>query len=188
VIGFSGISAIGRLFMGSVSRHVVRSAACPVLVVKGSLQRARRFVLGVDGSPSARHAVEWMSALPAPPGGRVALVSVIEPMRLPSAGLMPASIRSTLRAEAAEVAAERRARAEKELAGLASRLRRAGWPVRGRAQEGVPLDGLLNAAQKERAEVLVIGARGTGGVARMLLGSVAEGAIAHAPMSVLVVR
>jgi nucleotide-binding universal stress UspA family protein len=36
--------------------------------------------------------------------------------------------------------------------------------------------------------VLVIGARGTGGVERLLLGSVAEGAVARAPMSVLVVR
>jgi nucleotide-binding universal stress UspA family protein len=188
VIGFSGIGALGRLFMGSVSRHVVRGAACPVLVVKRSFSRARRFVLGADGSANARHAAEWMSALPAPPGGRIALVSVIEPMRLPSAGLMPASVRSTLRAEAEEVMAERRAGAEKALGRLVSRLRRAGWPVRGLVWEGVPLNSLIDAAQKERAEVLVIGARGTSGAARVLLGSVAEGAIGHAPMSVLVVR
>ena len=37
-------------------------------------------------------------------------------------------------------------------------------------------------------DVLVIGARGTGGIERLLLGSVAEGAMARAPMSVLVVR
>jgi nucleotide-binding universal stress UspA family protein len=36
--------------------------------------------------------------------------------------------------------------------------------------------------------VLVIGARGTGGVARLLLGSVAEGVMTRATMSVLVVR
>jgi len=34
----------------------------------------------------------------------------------------------------------------------------------------------------------VVGARGSGGVTRLLLGSVAEGAVNQAPMSVLVVR
>jgi len=51
-----------------------------------------------------------------------------------------------------------------------------------------PLVGLLDAAKAAQADVLVIGARGTGGVSRLLLGSVAEGALARAPISVLVVR
>jgi nucleotide-binding universal stress UspA family protein len=188
VVGFSGLGPLARLLMGSVSRHVVRDAPCSVLVVKGALPRARRFVLGVDGSDNARHAVEWMSALPAPPGGRVTLVSVLELMRMPSAGLMPASVRATLRAEARQVEAERKARAERDLARRAARLQRAGWSVRSRVREGVPLDALLDVARREGAEVLAIGARGTGGMTRLLLGSVAEGAITHAPMSVLVVR
>ena len=51
-----------------------------------------------------------------------------------------------------------------------------------------PWRDLLDAAKAGRADVLVIGARGTGGVERLLLGSVAEGAMARAPMSVLVIR
>jgi nucleotide-binding universal stress UspA family protein len=36
--------------------------------------------------------------------------------------------------------------------------------------------------------VLVLGARGVGGVERMVIGSVAEGAVTRAPVPVLIVR
>ena len=188
VVGFRGLGALGRLLMGSVSRHVVRGASSPVLVVKASISRPRTFVLGVDGSDNSRRAADWLAGLPAPPGGRVILVSVIEPLQMPSAGLLPASVRATLRAEAETLVAEQRARAERDLEQRAARLRRAGWRARGLVRQGVPLWTLLDAARNAAADVLVVGARGTGGVTRLLLGSVAEGAVNQAPMSVLVVR
>jgi nucleotide-binding universal stress UspA family protein len=188
VVGFRGLGTLGRLFMGSVSRHVVRGATCPVLVVKRALGRPRAFALGVDGSDNSRRAAEWMAALPPPPGGRVSLVAVIERMRMPSAGLLPASMRRILRAEADQLLAEQRARAERALNPLAVRLQRAGWKARGVVREGVPLQALIDTAEGEGADALVMGARGTGGVTRLLLGSVAEGAVSRAPMSVLIVR
>ena len=35
VVGSHGRGSMGRLFLGSVSEHVVRNAGCPVLVVRG---------------------------------------------------------------------------------------------------------------------------------------------------------
>ncbi len=65
---------------------------------------------------------------------------------------------------------------------------RSGWGVRSAIRWGIPLDELLTAVGDADAHVLVVGARGTGGVARMFLGSVAEGVLSRARVPVLVVR
>jgi nucleotide-binding universal stress UspA family protein len=188
VVGSGGRGLLGRILLGSVSRQVVQGATCPVLVVKGRLRQARRFTIGVDGSANSRRAALMVARLPVPAGGRVTLVSVIEPVRVPSGGLISARISGALRGEAARLAAQRRRKLERVQRLLRIRLRRAGWKVQELVRTAAPLEGLLDAAKASRADVLVIGARGTGGVARLLLGSVAEGAMGRAPMSVLVVR
>jgi nucleotide-binding universal stress UspA family protein len=46
----------------------------------------------------------------------------------------------------------------------------------------------VNAAKEWPADVIVIGSHGRAGVTRVLLGSVAEAVMRHAPCPVLVVR
>jgi nucleotide-binding universal stress UspA family protein len=53
---------------------------------------------------------------------------------------------------------------------------------------GVPLAELLRAVEDERADLLVLGARGASGLERVLLGSVSDGALKHASVSVLIVK
>ena len=55
-------------------------------------------------------------------------------------------------------------------------------------RSGVPLAELLAAVRADRADVLVLGARGAGAVTHFLLGSVAEAALKHAPVEVLIVK
>lgn len=47
---------------------------------------------------------------------------------------------------------------------------------------------LVNYADQERANLIVIGTRGRSGISKMLLGSVASGVVIYAPCPVLVVR
>jgi nucleotide-binding universal stress UspA family protein len=186
VLGSRGLGAVGRLLLGSVSRACVREARCPVLVVRGPARPPRRFLLGVDGSPHARHAAAFLGALTVPRGGEVRLVSVVEPVRLPSTAFLPARVRAVVTSEAADLEKERLAAARRHLEGARLRLARAGWRVRTEVRTGRPLEELLDASRN--ADVLVVGARGVGRVERLLLGSVAEGMVSRAQVPVLVVR
>jgi nucleotide-binding universal stress UspA family protein len=72
--------------------------------------------------------------------------------------------------------------------GAAVRLGRAGWSARAIVRIGVPLPELLRTVRQERAGMLAVGARGAGGAVRLLLGSVADGALKQSPVPVLIVR
>ena len=109
-------------------------------------------------------------------------------MREPSTPLLPAAVRGTIHREVAALNAERRARARREVVKAAAELRRAGWAVNGLIRLGAPLGELLAAVEAVRADLLVVGARGVGGLGRLLLGSVAEGALNQCSAPVLVVR
>ena len=188
VLGWRGHGAVRRFLVGSVSRGVVRDARCAVLVVRRRQREVRRIVVGVDGSANAQRAVGLLNRLPAPRGGHVTLVSAIDHMEVPSHPLAPRAAAATLVAEVKRINADRMAQAEKALASAEALLSCAGWQVRTRVTVGAPLRELLAIVDSADAELLVVGARGVGGMRRLLLGSVAEGALNRCPVPVLVVR
>jgi nucleotide-binding universal stress UspA family protein len=147
---------------------------------------SRKVVVGLDGSPHASrvvaHLARWSGR------GTATVVRVIEPTRMPSLALVPASVQAAV---AGLVRAELTARvrtARREVEAAVARLRCAGWHARGTVRVGVPLAELFRAVRQERAGMLALGARGAGGAARFLLGSVADGALKRAPVPVLIVR
>lgn len=186
VLGSRGLGAVRRLLLGSVSRAVGRRARSSVLVVRAAARAPRRFLVGVDGSPHARRAVALVGALAAPRGGRVRLLRVVEPVRPPSTGLLPARMRGVLTREADALERERVAAAQRELEAARAPLARRGWRVTVEVRIGRPLEEILACARD--ADVVVVGARGVGAVERLLLGSVAEGLCARSPVPVLVAR
>jgi nucleotide-binding universal stress UspA family protein len=60
-------------------------------------------------------------------------------------------------------------------------------PVRIDIVEGSPVDAILDRARQERADLIVMGTHGRTGLSRLLVGSVAEGVLRHAPCPVVVV-
>ena len=188
VVGARGHGSISRLVLGSVSLGVVRQVRTAVLVIKRPLPDVRHLLIGIDGSTYSRKAVELVARLAVPDAGAVTLIAVVEPVRPVSVGLLPSSIRGTIGRELAALEAERTQHAQRELDRAARRLKRAGWSVEAEVRTGTPLIELVGAAQDFRTDVLVLGARGVSGLERLLLGSVAEGALHRAPMSVLIVR
>lgn len=188
VLGSRGRGALQRALLGSVSRDVTHEADCAVLVVKGKGRAPRRLLIGLDGSVRSRRAVAFVSRLTPPSGGRVTLLAVVEPTSSRSIGRLPAPVRSVLASELASLDRERLTRARRELSMASRRLRRAGWAVEKVVRRGIPLSELLRTASTRRSDITIVGARGATGLERLLLGSVAEGTLAHSPGSVLIVK
>lgn len=188
-VGWRGHGPARRLLMGSVSRSVVRGAGCSVLVVRRrSAEPMRNIVLAFDGSGNARRAVSLLARLTPPPKSQVTLVQAAQLLTPTSRGPAVGGIRGSVAAELKRInAAESRA-AEKALSRATGELERNGWRTRIELTSGEPLRAVFDTVKTTRAQMLVIGARGTSGVRRLLLGSVAEGVLNHSQVPVLLVR
>jgi nucleotide-binding universal stress UspA family protein len=145
-------------------------------------------VLGVDGSAHSRRAAAFLARLAPRAGGRAAVVAVVEPVRAPTMVLMPAAVRGRITAEAEALERNQMAAARRHAEAAARELEKAGWRPRIRVVSGIPLVEILRAVEDERADLLVLGARGVTGLERLLLGSVAEGALKQCPVAVMIVK
>jgi nucleotide-binding universal stress UspA family protein len=135
-------------------------------------------VVGTDGSRGAGAAVEKVIELVRGGGVTVHVVaaypgrSTLERLGL-SARQEPVDMRG--------VAADVLARAE-------DRFREAGFAIEKHAREGDPAQTIIDVANEEDADLIVVGARGMSGLRRFMLGSVAGKLSHHAPSSLLIVR
>jgi nucleotide-binding universal stress UspA family protein len=139
------------------------------------MSRIERVLVATDGSYDAVQAIEWLAGFPLPTD---AAVDVVTAVRLPFAADALAALgwREFL-AESERVVDEARRRLEKR------------WPaVSGRVLDGDPREAVVDAATKAQSDLIVLGARGLGGVTSFLLGSVSLGVTRHAPCPVLVCR
>jgi nucleotide-binding universal stress UspA family protein len=189
-MGWRGHGPIERLLAGSVSRAIAGQAECPVLIVREAPWTIRRFMLGYDGSPNAKQAVDFLCTLdPTHCDGEVRVVNVVDLLKMPPAAhLLPASARSHLSHEIRELQAELDTTAKRAIDSAVEQLNAAGWNAKADVRHGAPLAELLTASDEFRADVLVVGARSVGGLERAVLGSVANGALNHSKVPVLLVR
>jgi nucleotide-binding universal stress UspA family protein len=134
-------------------------------------------VVGVDGSESALRAVEWGAAEAARRGA---------PLRLVTALAVPSDHLVGHPGLGERFRDESEALARRALRTAASAVSGAGVPVDTEVRVGFPVGTLVEEAH--RAQVLVVGSRGRGGLAGLLLGSVAAALAAHAACPVVVVR
>ena len=137
----------------------------------------RPVVVGVDGSEESLRAVEWAAMQAKRHGSPLRLVSApAMPPRM-RAEVDPVTVANALRGMAAQALAAALTRSEEVAPGL---------PVDTSLLSGPPAVAL--AAAGDGASTLVVGARGIGGFAAMILGSVSRYAAMHAACPVIVVR
>ncbi len=184
VVGARGLGAIRRFLVGSVSTTVAREAHCSVLVVNERSRELGTVLVATDGSADSMAAARFLSAQPLDPTMTVRLVGVVEHPRTPwGAPEAPAVLTAV-----EEVIAERRIAIEMALATLETELESKVGAIERIVAVGNPADEILKLAGGPDVDLVVVGARGVGRLKRLLLGSVSERVLHHAPCSVLVVK
>lgn len=186
VVGARGLGAVKGWLLGSVSTAVVHQAPCPVLVVKGRPAGLRKAVIAVDGSPDSMRAARFFAALPLDPALVIRLVAVAEPPRMPVAD--PDLFAVPVPAALEDLTAGWRTRLEGALSDLEKDLRPMMVSIEQSCILGSPADEIISAASEPQVDLVVVGARGHGTLMRLVLGSVSERVLHHAPCSVLVVK
>jgi len=186
VLGARGLGRIKRLLLGSVSLAVARHASCPVLVVKGRPRKLTSVLVAMDGSEDSFRAARFLQSLVLPRRTKVRLLSVVEPLRYPTTA--PGAVRGQLLRMIKEVEAERRGELDKVLERAAAQLDDKLTRVTRSTPTGAPADEIMAAANDYDTDLVVVGARGRGGMARLLLGSVSEKVLRDARCPVLIVK
>ena len=186
VLGARGLGLVKRFLLGSVSLAVARHARCPVLVVKGRPRKLGSVLVAMDGSEDSFQAVRFLQSLALPRQTKVRLLSVVELPRYPSSA--PKSVHGQIVRMLKELEAERRGELEKVLERAASHLDDKITRITRSTPTGNPADEIVATADDHDADLIVVGARGLGGIARLLLGSVSERVLGHARCPVLIVK
>jgi nucleotide-binding universal stress UspA family protein len=179
VLGDRGLGGVSGLFVGSVAVQAATYGACPVLVVRGGHCPTGPVVVGVDGSATSALALDFAVEEAALRGAELI---ALHAWNGGSSTELNDTLPMTYEFWSGEDQ-ENRVLAE-SLAGLAKRypdvlIRR--QVVRGSARH-------LLADVSRTAGLVVVGDRGHGGFAGLLLGSVSQHLIYHAACPIAVVR
>ena len=140
-------------------------------------------VVGTDGSETAGKAVQQATELARQVGASISLVSAYEPVS-----------NQRMRDEKREVPKDMewmvnpREDVEATLEAAAGAVGGAGVKVETFAREGDAADAILDVAEEQNADLIVVGNKGMTGAKRFLLGSVPNKVSHHAPCSVLIIR
>jgi nucleotide-binding universal stress UspA family protein len=138
----------------------------------------KRIVVGVDGSDAGKHALEWTARLAKTTHAEVVAVYAIDvPVAVPDPYAIPFYLDDKWRARIASDFQNKWCRPLKTAA------------VRYRAimEDGRPASVILEVAEREKADLVVVGRRGHGEVAELLLGSVSHEIALHSKLPVLLV-
>jgi nucleotide-binding universal stress UspA family protein len=143
----------------------------------------KSIVVGTDGSETATQAVRQAIELAGAIGARVELVSAYEPV---SAARLREERRDA--PEDLQWAINPREDVESTLDAAAEVAREAGVQVTSYSRQGDPADAILDVAEEQEADLIIVGNKGMTGAKRFLLGSVPNKVSHHAPCSVLIIR
>jgi nucleotide-binding universal stress UspA family protein len=141
-------------------------------------------LVGTDGSQTAHTALTRAVELAANLGARLGVVSAYEPVSDPRLRgeqvIAPKDVQWAINPHDQVLDLLDKARAEAVQAGVTE--------VETFARQGDAADAIIDVAEEQRCDLIVVGNKGMTGAKRFLLGSVPNKVSHHAPCSVLIVR
>jgi nucleotide-binding universal stress UspA family protein len=186
-----GRGPLRRAWLGSVADGLLRRTPAPILALRPKEgeelaleeKEFRRILVTLDGSPESREILPLASTLAQVSGARLTLFRVIPPHYSLTSPFTSHTSHELGGLETEEKAARDALEAE------ASALREEGLTVDVETVTGVsPAEGILDFAEKEGVDLVAMATHGRGGVARLVLGSIADKVIRGGNVPVLLHR
>lgn len=137
----------------------------------------KKILLATDGSPHAEQALVYARDLALCDGAQVIVVHAFEPVPTYLGDPVEGRVWGRHVATGVDVAND-----------AAARLREAGVDVKVEVLEGPPADAILTVANVRECDLIVMGSRGFGALASLILGSVSHRVLSQARMPVMVVK
>jgi len=190
VVGSLGKRGAKRILLGSTSERTALESKRPVLVIRGadfltpwlSGERPLRITLGADFTSATDAAVRWLERLTEIGPCVICVKQVVWPPEIRGRYGVGTGY------DLVELPDEARQAIERELRGNTRRLEgKAELHYEVRPGFGQPAAHLVQLAQRDDADILVVGSHQRKGLERLRLGSVSFGVLHQAPMSVLIV-
>ncbi|WP_201839143.1 universal stress protein [Microvirga zambiensis] len=171
------------IFVGTTIERVIRMGPFPVLMVNREVdQPYQTAVAAVDMSEPSANAVRTGMALGLPAGAGLTIVHAFEPLakgKLVYAGLSQDTIDGYVTDE--------RVRATTELTAFLDANELDEYERSMRIEEGAPGAVISTAVEQLKPDVLILGTHGRSGIAKALLGSVAEEVLRSLDLDILAV-
>ena len=136
----------------------------------------------LDGSKRAEAILPHAEALAQCHGAKVVFLQVVEP-----SSLLGGSEDNYLQWYQEQLERETKV-AETYLAGLEGEFREKGIEARVRVVHGPVVEAIINAAERENADLIVLASHGRSGLSRVFYGSVAAGILHRADRPLLIIR
>lgn len=188
-----GYGSLARAWMGSVADKLVRRLPLPILLARpresapAVLEEAHErlfehVLIPLDGSALAEEILAPAIALGTLTNADYTLVQAIE---MPTLGYAPAAQAVALDQRVLE---QWRAESQGYLESVATRVRVHGSAVRTHVTIGPPAIAIMDYAREQSADLIALSTHGRGGLARLLLGSVADKVVRGADVPILLQR
>lgn len=180
-----GYSGFTRWVLGSITERVLRSAPCPVLVIRHE-EPLKHILITLDGSRLAEQALKPALAVARILGGRVTLLRVDYEEKLSTVEM------GLLELTAAEICEEMTQDGDDRLAYyLDCVCRHVGSPgltVETAIAVGQPAQRILDFAKENQVNLIAMATHGRTGLQRWVYGSVTEKVLRNADCAMLIVR